>query len=55
VQEEAKKLGEHIRTGCRALPDPTPESVFEHVHVTMTPELAEQRRDFVDFVAEVAV
>jgi pyruvate dehydrogenase E1 component alpha subunit len=54
VEQEAKKLGEHIRTGCRALPDPTPESVFENVHVTMAPELREQRDEFVSFVAEVS-
>jgi pyruvate dehydrogenase E1 component alpha subunit len=54
VEQEAKKLGEHIRTGCRALPDPTPESVFQNVHVTMAPELREQRDEFVSFVAEVS-
>jgi 2-oxoisovalerate dehydrogenase E1 component alpha subunit len=54
VEQEARKLAEHIRTGCRALPDPTPESLFEHAHVTMSPELREQRDEFVSFVAEVA-
>jgi pyruvate dehydrogenase E1 component alpha subunit len=53
VEAEAKKLAEHIRSGCRELPDPTPESVFENVHVTMAPELRAQREEFVGFLAEV--
>jgi pyruvate dehydrogenase E1 component alpha subunit len=54
VEAEARKLAEHIRTGCRALPDPTPESVFDNVHVTMPDELREQREEFVEFVAAVS-
>jgi len=54
VEAEAKKLAEHMRSGCRALPDPTPESVFDNVHVTMTDDLRAQRGEFVDFVAEVS-
>ncbi|MDT4924324.1 MAG: 2-oxoisovalerate dehydrogenase component alpha subunit [Pseudonocardiales bacterium] len=54
VEQEAKKLAEHVRSGCRALPDPTPESVFDNVHVTMPDELEGQRAEFVDFVSEVA-
>ncbi|MCW2656750.1 MAG: pyruvate dehydrogenase (acetyl-transferring) component, alpha subunit [Jatrophihabitans sp.] len=54
VEEEAKALAEHVRSGCRALPDPTPESVFDNVHVTMSDELREQRSEFVDFVSEVS-
>ena len=54
VEAEAKKLAEHIRVGCRALPDPTPESVFDHVHVTMPDEVREQRAAFSQFVAEVS-
>jgi 2-oxoisovalerate dehydrogenase E1 component alpha subunit len=54
VEAEAKKLAEHVRTGCRELPDPTPESVFDNVHVTMPDDLRAQREDFVSFVREVA-
>jgi pyruvate dehydrogenase E1 component alpha subunit len=54
VEAEALQLAEHIRTGCRQLPDPTPESVFDNVYVTMPGDLREQRTDFVDFVAEVS-
>jgi 2-oxoisovalerate dehydrogenase E1 component subunit alpha len=50
---ESEHLAEHIRSGCRALANPTAESVFEHVHVTMPPELREQRDEFADFVASL--
>jgi pyruvate dehydrogenase E1 component alpha subunit len=54
VEDEARKLAEHIRSGCRELPDPTPESVFANVHVTMPEELAQERDEFVEFVQAVA-
>jgi 2-oxoisovalerate dehydrogenase E1 component alpha subunit len=54
LEQEAKELGEHIRSGCRTLPDPTPESVFDSVHVSITDDLRAQREDFVSFVSEVA-
>jgi pyruvate dehydrogenase E1 component alpha subunit len=54
VDAEAKKLAEHVRAGCRTLPDPTPESLFDHVHVTMPDDLREQRDDFAAFVSEVS-
>ncbi|GAB2473113.1 thiamine pyrophosphate-dependent dehydrogenase E1 component subunit alpha [Jatrophihabitans fulvus] len=54
VEAEGRELADRIRAGCRALPDPTPESVFEHVHVTMPDELRAQRDEFVSFVSEVS-
>jgi 2-oxoisovalerate dehydrogenase E1 component alpha subunit len=54
VDAEAKKLAEHVRAGCRTLPDPTPESLFDHVHVGMPSDLREQRDDFAAFVSEVS-
>ncbi len=54
VEDEAQQLAEHMRAGCRTLPDPTPESVFDNVYVSMPGELHEQRGDFVDFVSEVS-
>jgi pyruvate dehydrogenase E1 component alpha subunit len=32
VDEEAAKLGAGLREACRAMPDPSPLSVFEHVY-----------------------
>jgi pyruvate dehydrogenase E1 component alpha subunit len=54
VDAEAKKLAEHVRSGCRVLPDPTPESLFEHVHVAMPDDLRDQRDAFTAFVSEVS-
>jgi 2-oxoisovalerate dehydrogenase E1 component alpha subunit len=53
VEKESKALAEHIRAGCRALPNPTPESVFDHVHVDMPDELRAQRTEFSEFVASI--
>ncbi|MBE7189909.1 thiamine pyrophosphate-dependent dehydrogenase E1 component subunit alpha [Jatrophihabitans endophyticus] len=54
IEDEGKALAEHIRTGCRALPDPSPSSLFDHVNVTLDPDVVAQRAGFVDFVSEVA-
>jgi pyruvate dehydrogenase E1 component alpha subunit len=53
VEQEARALAEHVRSGCRALSDPSPESVFENVYVTLPDELVEQRAEFVEFVSAV--
>jgi 2-oxoisovalerate dehydrogenase E1 component alpha subunit len=54
VEREAKELGEHIRAGCRELPDPTPESLFDNVHVSIPDDVREQRDEFAAFVSEVS-
>jgi pyruvate dehydrogenase E1 component alpha subunit len=43
VDDEAERLGEHLRAGCRALPEPDPLAVFDLVYAEQTPELAEQK------------
>ena len=53
VERESQKLAEHIRSGCRALPNPTPESMFDAVYEEMPDELREQRDEFVAFVASI--
>jgi len=53
VEQDAKKLAEHIRAGCRVLPDPTPESLFDNVYVDMPDEVSEQRTEFTQFVRSV--
>jgi 2-oxoisovalerate dehydrogenase E1 component alpha subunit len=53
LEAESKALAEHIRAGARALPNPTPESVFDHVHVDMPDELRAQRTEFADFVSSL--
>jgi pyruvate dehydrogenase E1 component alpha subunit len=53
LEQESKKLAEHVRAGCRALPNPTPESVFQNVYVDVPDELLKQRGEFVDFVSSI--
>ncbi|MDQ2750553.1 MAG: thiamine pyrophosphate-dependent dehydrogenase E1 component subunit alpha [Actinomycetota bacterium] len=53
LEQESQKLAEHIRAGCRALPDPTPESVFENVYVEPPDEFLLQRTEFTDFVNSI--
>ena len=36
VKEEANELGHHLREGCKALPDPKPMDMFDHVYAEMT-------------------
>jgi 2-oxoisovalerate dehydrogenase E1 component alpha subunit len=51
IDRESEALAEHIRSGCRALPDPAPLSVFDHVHTELTDELREQRDGFATYLA----
>ena len=53
IEAEAQKLAEHIRTGCRALPNPTPQSPFDDLYVDMPEETMAQRDEFVDFVSSL--
>jgi 2-oxoisovalerate dehydrogenase E1 component alpha subunit len=55
LDAESQQLAEQLREDCRTLPDPTPESLFDHVHHDMPDELREQRDDFTDFVRSMGV
>jgi pyruvate dehydrogenase E1 component alpha subunit len=48
---EADALGERMREGCKALPDPNPLDHFDRVFVETTPELIEQRDAYAAFLA----
>jgi 2-oxoisovalerate dehydrogenase E1 component alpha subunit len=52
LDAESEALAEHIRAGCRALPDPDPMSVFDTVYVELTDELREQRDAHAAYLAE---
>ena len=43
IEEEAEEMADRLRKYCRALPDPEPTSLFDHVYTEPTPELARQR------------
>jgi 2-oxoisovalerate dehydrogenase E1 component alpha subunit len=51
VQQEADDLGVRLREGCKALPDPAPLSIFDHVYTELTDELEEQRAGFEAYLA----
>ena len=42
VDAEADDLGRQVRADCRALPDPQPEAMFEHVYAGAHAQLAEE-------------
>jgi pyruvate dehydrogenase E1 component alpha subunit len=50
VKEEANELGHYLREGCKALPDPKPMDMFDHVYAEMTEELAAEREGFAAYL-----
>jgi 2-oxoisovalerate dehydrogenase E1 component alpha subunit len=51
VDAEAEELAANVRQGCLSMPDPSGESMFEHVYVEQTSLLEAERREFVDYHA----
>ncbi len=51
VDAEAEQLGEHLREGCRALPDPDVLSIFDHVYAEGSPELDVQKDGYAAYLA----
>ena len=49
--DEVLLLGEHLREGCRALPEPNPLDVFDLVYAEQTPELAEQKAGYAAYLS----
>ncbi|WP_375001606.1 pyruvate dehydrogenase (acetyl-transferring) E1 component subunit alpha [Aeromicrobium sp. CTD01-1L150] len=49
LEQEAEQLGEHLRAACHALPEPDLAELFSLVHAEQTPELAEQRAEYVRY------
>jgi len=43
IEQESEALAERLRAGCRALPEPTPTSMFDHVYAEPQPRITEQR------------
>jgi 2-oxoisovalerate dehydrogenase E1 component alpha subunit len=58
VEAEAAAVGARVRAGCQQMLDPAPESMFDDVLTSETPQLAAQRAEFAayldSFVAEEA-
>jgi 2-oxoisovalerate dehydrogenase E1 component alpha subunit len=51
VDAEAETLGEHLREGCRSMPDPHVLDVFDHVYAEQTEELARQKADYAAYLS----
>ncbi|MFI7589895.1 thiamine pyrophosphate-dependent dehydrogenase E1 component subunit alpha [Spongisporangium articulatum] len=51
LDAEAETLAEHLRSGCRTLPEPDPELPFRTTYEQMPVELARQRDRHLAFVA----
>jgi 2-oxoisovalerate dehydrogenase E1 component alpha subunit len=50
ITAEADDLGHRLREGCKAMPDPQPLSMFDHVYAEITEELVEQRDGFAAYL-----
>jgi pyruvate dehydrogenase E1 component alpha subunit len=54
VDARAEALGEHMRTACRALPDPTPTSMFTDVYADAHPVVERERAWLTTYLAGFA-
>jgi pyruvate dehydrogenase E1 component alpha subunit len=50
VAAEADDLGHRLREGCKAMPDPQPMSMFDHIFAEETEELRLQREGFASYL-----
>ena len=51
LNREADALAVRVRDGCRALPEPDPVAVAEHVYAAMDPDLRAQQQDIAQLLA----
>ncbi len=54
VDARAEALGERMRRECRALPDPPPEALFEHVYAAEHPVMRREREWLAGYLAGFA-
>jgi 2-oxoisovalerate dehydrogenase E1 component alpha subunit len=54
LEGEADALAARIRKGCLEMPDPPPDSMFEHVYDEQTPLVAAQREAYAAYEAGFA-
>ncbi|GII95384.1 thiamine pyrophosphate-dependent dehydrogenase E1 component subunit alpha [Sinosporangium siamense] len=53
LDDDAQRLAERMRAGCRALPDPDPDSPFLHTYAEMPDTLRAQLAEHRDFIASL--
>ncbi|WP_214109948.1 pyruvate dehydrogenase (acetyl-transferring) E1 component subunit alpha [Acrocarpospora catenulata] len=51
VEAEADALGKELRRRCLALPDPAPEAIFQHVYAEPHALMAEEREQYLTYLA----
>jgi pyruvate dehydrogenase E1 component alpha subunit len=49
LDAEAEELGKHLRETCKALPEPDLAALFDHVYVDESPELVEQKAQYIAY------
>jgi pyruvate dehydrogenase E1 component alpha subunit len=54
VDAGADALGEHMRAACRAMPDPTPTSMFDHLYAAQHPVVDRDRAWLTAYLASFA-
>jgi 2-oxoisovalerate dehydrogenase E1 component alpha subunit len=54
LDEESDQLAAHVRSGCLAMPDPEPLSMFDHVYVDPHPLVEEEKAQFATYLASFA-
>ena len=54
VEAESEALAVRLREGCRSMPDPAPDSLFDHVYAEPHPLVDEEREQFVRYHASFA-
>ncbi|GAA0980833.1 pyruvate dehydrogenase (acetyl-transferring) E1 component subunit alpha [Acrocarpospora macrocephala] len=51
VEAEADALGKELRRSCLALPDPAPEALFDHVYAEPHALMADEREQYLSYLA----
>ena len=51
LEEEADELAVAVREGCLSMPDPTPDSMFDHIYVEEHPVVEAERKEFAAYHA----
>jgi pyruvate dehydrogenase E1 component alpha subunit len=51
IDAEADELAGQVREGCLSMPDPTPDSMFDHIYVEEHPLVEAERAEFAAYAA----
>jgi pyruvate dehydrogenase E1 component alpha subunit len=51
LEKEGDELAVAVREGCLSMPDPTPDSMFDHIYVEEHPVVEAERKEFAAYHA----